>query len=270
MCGGGWGGNGGDKGRGLQKTFIFSERLRTPGPWLPPAPAATQPHLPAGALLLQGDGVVVPVLLQQAGPAHAAAFRAAVQPPQLAVLAAQAALEVPQGLQELVVPEHLVLRVAVQVLLAQGGHALQARLDGPALLGAAEVAGHVPGPGQLPGGRRGRGRAFGLGEAGHHLLQGDVLAEARPGGEALSALGAVEHLALGRLVVPEPLEAGHAEVVAAGGGDRAVEHLQADRTEDLVLKLAEAAAVPQRALAWRRSGGLGRGLRRWDTVLDGL
>lgn len=45
------------------------------------------------------------------------------------------------------------------------------------------------------------------GEAGHHLLQDDILAEARSGGEALSALGAIEHLPCGGLVVPETLEA---------------------------------------------------------------
>lgn len=86
-------------------------------------PATRQPHLPAGSLLPQGDSVMVLVLLQQAGPAHAAAFCAAVQPLQLAMLLAQAALEIPHGLQQLVVPEHLLRKVAVLVLLAQGGRA---------------------------------------------------------------------------------------------------------------------------------------------------
>lgn len=61
---------------------------------------------------------MVLVLLKQAGSTHAAALRAAVQLPQFAVLATQAVLEVPHRLQQLVVPEHLVFKVAAQVLLA--------------------------------------------------------------------------------------------------------------------------------------------------------
>lgn len=190
---------------------------------------------------------MVLVLLQQAGAADAAAFRAAVEAPQLAMLPAHAALEVPHGLQQLVVVEQLVLIVAAQVLLAQGGHALQARLDRLELLRGTEVAGHVPGPGEAP--RGARALALGPGEAGHHLLQDDILAEARSGGEALSALGAIEHLPCGSLVVPETLETGHAEIVATGSGDWVAEHLQANGTEDLVLKRAETAAVARQALA---------------------
>ena len=89
------------------------------------------------------------------------------------------------------------------------------------------------------------GLALGLGETGHHLLQGDVLAEARPGGEALSALGATERLSHSCLVVPEALEAGPAEVVPAGGSDRAAEHLQANGAEDLALQCGEIVVIHQ-------------------------
>lgn len=50
-------------------------------------------------------------------------------------------------------------------------------------------------------------------------------------------------------MVPETLETGHAEIVATGSGDWVAEHLQANGTEDLVLKRAETAAVARQALA---------------------
>ena len=68
-------------------------------------------------------------------------------------------------------------------------------------------------------------------------------------------------------MVPETLEAAHAEVVPAGSGDRVAEHLQANGTEDLVLQRAETAVIHQE-LALGRSQELGRGLQGWGLVLD--
>lgn len=60
-------------------------------------------------------------------------------------------------------------------------------------------------------------------------------------------------------MVPETLKASHAEVMAAGGSDWVVEHLQTNGTEDLIFQRVLTAVAVHQELEWG-SGGLGRQL----------
>lgn len=141
------------------------------------------------------------------------------------------------------------LLVVPEVDLAEGPGAAHARLQGLHLPSDAGVAGHLPGPGEIPAvGRLGapgagvRGqveRGPPRGPSGQHQpleLGGDfgqdpVDAHLGPLGVALLAHGAQELLA----VVPVALQTGLAEAVSAGRGDGLHEHLQADGAGELVL-----------------------------------
>lgn len=152
------------------------------------------------------------------------------------MLRALAAQQVLNRRLQWVVTEGRAVEVRPQVLLAERGHAHEARLDGGLL--QAVVAGHLAGgaggrgtSGRRPAiGERGTGQ-LGLQELLHHCAQHSVLAELRPCGIPGAALRTQVRRALDG---PRLVQARPAEVVAARSGDRALEGLQADGAGQLV------------------------------------
>lgn len=134
------------------------------------------------------------------------------------------------------VPESGAVEVRPQVLLAEGGHAHEACLDGGRL--QAVVTGNLAGGagGRGAGGRRPvvwdrHAGQLGLQELLHHRAQHRVLVELRP----RLVLGAALRTKVRRaLDGPRLVQARPAEVVATRGGDRHLEGLQADGAHQLV------------------------------------
>ena len=175
-------------------------------------------------------------MLHHADVADALAVLRAEEVPQPVVLGALAAHQLTDGRLQRVVPEGGAVEMRPQVLLAEGGHAHQARLDGGRL--QAVVASHLAGRagGGGPGGRRpvvgelGTG-LLGLQELLHHRTQHRVLVQLWPRLEAGAALRAQVRRVLDG---PRLVQARPAEVVAAGRGDRLLEGLQADGARQLL------------------------------------
>ena len=95
------------------------------------------------------------VLVHHAKDAHGRVVGAAVGLQQLIVLGAELLPHLTRGLHQLVLHQRRVLVVGLDMVLAEGGLAHQARLHRPLLSGGAEVTQDVPGPvlapGQAPG-----------------------------------------------------------------------------------------------------------------------
>ena len=103
-------------------------------------PGGASSYLLLGLGLFHGHSAVVLVLLEHAEVADTGLVRLAEELHGFAVQRALAGLEVPDGLQQLVVAEGGALQVGLEVQLAEGGLAHQARLDGLLLVADARVA----------------------------------------------------------------------------------------------------------------------------------
>ncbi|GCB77875.1 hypothetical protein scyTo_0020620 [Scyliorhinus torazame] len=99
-------------------------------------------------------------------------------------------LDIPDRINESVVPEDRVAAMGLQVDLAVRRHADHARLDGFELLISTEIAEDILG---THGILRGRGWVS-IGEVLHNLTEDRVLGEGRPGAEGFPALRAFESL----------------------------------------------------------------------------
>ena len=103
-------------------------------------PGGARCYLLLGFGLFHGHGAVVLVLLEHAEVADAGLVHLAEEFHGLAMQGALAGLEVPDGLEQLVVTEGGALQVGLEVQLAEGGLAHQAGLEGLLLVADARVA----------------------------------------------------------------------------------------------------------------------------------
>lgn len=181
------------------------------------------------ALLLCCDGLVSFVLGLSAELAHALLLVPAEHFQQPLVLLTHPVLQVRHRLHQLVELQGGDRLMRLQVALAVRGQTHQAGLQSLHLQGRgrAHVTHHLA---RLGGGqRRGRGTRYDVPKRVRQLFEGDVDAHIRPGREGFAAGGALAHLA----AVPHTLEAGLAEVVSAGSGDRVGKHLLTDGALEL-------------------------------------
>lgn len=188
-------------------------------------------YLPARALVLHGDQMVVFVLRLGAELAHAPLLVPAEHLQQPLVLLAHPLGEVLHRRDQLVKLQGGHVPVRLQVSSAVRGQADQAGLEGfhPQGGGGADVTHHLARLGR--GCSRSLGTAHQVPEGLRQLLEGRVDADLRPAAEGSPAGGALTDLA----AVPRLLDAGLAEVMAARSGDRVYQHLPAEGALELLL-----------------------------------
>lgn len=172
------------------------------------------------------------MLIGQTQVADTQPVRATEHLQQLVMPTANRLLEYFGGRDQLVLFESGGLVVRLDVQLAVGGQAHQARSHGLASPPCAHVALHVDGLGEVPG-HRGL-LQFSLSEFLHHVGQHGVPGERGPRGEGLSALRADEHPQI-VILVPVILDTVRAVAVSARNGDRVSEDVQTYRAIKVIL-----------------------------------
>ncbi len=176
---------------------------------------------------------------------HAHMFVTAVGVQEAFVCLAHLVIQVVYGLHQLVRAHRLPLLMVPQVSFAKRTRAAQTRLHGLHLPADAGIAGHLSrfsevspvvvflwGIGKLdvgPVNRGHRGHTLELfGDLGQHAVDAELWFS----GEGFLAHGAYELLA----VIPEALQTGLTESMAAGSGDGLDEDLQTDGAGELLLR----------------------------------
>jgi len=217
---------------------MFTPVILTPPILTFMAPSATPPpapqglfHLPLPALVLHADRPVTSVPRLGAEAAHGLLLVAAEHLQQPVVLPAQPGLQVGGRLDQPVDHQGGDPPVGLQVGLAVRRQAHQAGLQGPDPRGGGSGGAHVARRLARFGRPCRRCRRHPPKRV-RQLLEGGVDAHFRTGVERLVAGGAAAGLGAAG---PRRLEAGPAEVVTAGRGDRVGEHLAAHGALELLL-----------------------------------